>query len=268
MVDDVGAPFGEEPVDEIPLDPAPLVKVIAQLRFPPVLSIGQDAYMAAFQEHVRGRYPVLRPEMNIEAIIGPEGVQQQTTRVWRFHDVEDDWSVVLSTGFVALETKRYTSRDDFIRRLGEVFDALNGMADPKPVVVSDRLGVRYVNRLTGADATDRLQDLIRPEMYGPLTMAMPVGMEFVASIGQAHFRLDGPQMQARWGKLPADAAFLPDVPPVSEPSWMLDIDVFFDGQSPFEPTASTKAAAHASNHAYRFFHWAMQPNFIDERRVR
>src|SRR5690348_7017136 len=137
MTYEVAAPFGEELVDEVPLEPAPLVKVIAQLRFPPVLSIAHDNYIGSFQERVRGRYPVLRPEMNIEALIGPEGVQQQQTRVWRFHDVDDAWSVVLSTGFVALETVRYTSRDDFIDRLGEVFDALNAMAEPKPVVVSD-----------------------------------------------------------------------------------------------------------------------------------
>ena len=261
----VAGPFAEEELEEIPLSPAPLVKVLAQIRFPRVLSIGSDSYIGGFQERIRSTYPVLREEVNVEALIGADGVQQQSTRVWRFHDIDQHWSVVLSSSFLALETDHYTSRSDFLARWTEVLQALASMADPTPVVVADRLGVRYINRLVGADASTRLEELIRPEMYGPLTMPMPRGMEFLALVGQAHFKLDGPQMQARWGRLPSNATFLPDVPPVEEPSWMLDIDVFFEGQAPFVPEEAAKAAAHATNHAYRFFRWAMSDQLIAER---
>ena len=263
----VTSPFGEDELEELPLSPAPLVKVLAQIRFPRVLSIGSDNYIAGFQERIRSTYPVLREEMNIEALIGADGVQQQSTRAWRFHDIAEHWSVVLSSSFLALETDHYTSRNDFLARWAEVLQALASIADPTPIVVADRLGVRYINRLVGEDATTRLEKLIRPELYGPLTMPMPLGMKFVSSVGQAHFELDGPQMQARWGKLPPNATFLPDVSLVEEPSWMLDIDVFFEGSTSFEPEEAAKSSAHATNHAYRFFRWATSEQLIAERSV-
>lgn len=262
-------PFGEEPLEEVRLEPAPLVRVLAQLSFPPVVSIAQETYIAPFQERLRARYPVLQPETAVEAVLGPQGlIQQSTSKVWRFQDVDDAWTVVLGTGSVSLETAHYGSRDDFISRLVEVFEALDALAPSKPVVVYERLGVRYVNMLRGEDATTRLQGYIRPEMYGPLVIEMEPGMEFLASVGQAHFRLDGPQMQSRWAKLPPGAALLPDLQPVNEPTWVLDIDVFFDTRTSFEPEQAGAAARHAATHAYRFFRWVMsEETFIAERRV-
>lgn len=263
------SPFAEEPLEEITLDPAPLQRVLAQLRFPPVASIAHEAFIAPFQERLRATYQLLRPETNVEALFGPEGlVQQQTTKVWRLLDIEEEWSVILSPSFVTLETTAYSSRDDFVARFRKVLDAFHAMSDPTPATVFERLGVRYSNMLTGEDATLRLRDYIRPEMYGPLAIKMTEGMELIATVSQAHFQLDGPQLQARWAKLPPNAVAVPDLPPVAEPSWMLDIDVFFEGRTPFDSTVAADRARHAATHAYRFFRWAMDDSFIDSRRVK
>lgn len=261
-------PFAEEPLEEIALDPAPLRRVLAQLRFPPVASIANEAFIGPFQERLRSKYQLLRPETTVEALFGPEGVlQQNATKVWRLHDLEEQWSAVLAPSFVTLETTAYTSRDDFIGRFREVLDAFHAMANPAPALVYERIGVRYVNMLTGEDATSKLRDHIRPEMYGPLAIEMTDGMEFLANVSQAHFQLDGPQMQARWAKLPPNAVAVPDVAPVPEPSWMLDIDVFFEGRAPFDSADVADSARHAATHAYRFFRWAMDESFIEARRV-
>lgn len=260
-------PFAEEPLEEIALDPAPLRRVLAQLRFPPVASIANEAFIGPFQERLRAKYQLLRPETTVEAVFGPEGVvQQNTTKVWRLHDIEEQWSVVLAPSFVTLETTAYRSRDDFVDRFREVLDAFHAMADPPPALVYERIGVRYVNMLTGSDATSKLRGYIRSEMYGPLAIEMTDGMEFIANVSQAHFQLDGPQMQARWAKLPPNAIAVPDVPPVDEPTWLLDIDVFFEGRAPFDPADVVASARHAATHAYRFFRWAMNESFIEDRK--
>jgi uncharacterized protein (TIGR04255 family) len=168
---------------------------------------------------------------------------------------------------VSLETTAYTTRDEFVARLLAVFQALDTLASPGPVVVADRLGVRYINRLTGDDAGPGLRRLVREEVFGPLTIQMPSGSEFLASLSQAHFKLDGPQMQARWGRLPPGAIFLPGIDPFESTSWFLDIDVFFEGQQVFSPGPTADAARHAASHAYRFFRWAMSDEFIAQRRV-
>lgn len=263
-------PFTDEQLDEVRLEPAPLVKVVAQLRFPAVASIAHQAFISPFQEQLRGRYPVLRQEQEMQAVIAPQGIMAESSTVWRLHDVSGEWSVGLAPSSVSLETTSYSNRDDFIERLGEIFGALQALGEPPHVIVFDRLGVRYINRLTGDDATtDSLRRFVRDEVYGPLTIEMPDGMNFLASIAQAHFALDGPQMQARWGRLPPGGAFLPGVEPVNEASWMLDVDVFIEGPPPreFNAAEATEMARHASAHAYRFFMWAMRSEFIEPRIV-
>lgn len=50
-------PFGAPGPDEVPLERAPLVRVIAQLRFPPIVSLGRADFIGPFQEAIRSRYP-------------------------------------------------------------------------------------------------------------------------------------------------------------------------------------------------------------------
>ena len=55
---------------EIPLRTAPLVRVIAQVRFPVIASIDTRGFIASFQEALREAYPVLRPEMTQGFVVG------------------------------------------------------------------------------------------------------------------------------------------------------------------------------------------------------
>jgi hypothetical protein len=50
-------PLVATPPPEVPLINAPLVRVIAQVRFPPILSIEQQAFVGSFQEAIRAEYP-------------------------------------------------------------------------------------------------------------------------------------------------------------------------------------------------------------------
>ena len=63
-------PFGPS-VQEVPLARAPLVNVIAQVRFPAVMKIEDSAFVANFQEAIRKDYPILRPERQLGVLIGP-----------------------------------------------------------------------------------------------------------------------------------------------------------------------------------------------------
>jgi len=259
--------FAPEPPEEIPLDPPPLVKVLAQLRFPPVLEMPR--LIPALQRRLQPTYPIFRPEHIVEATFGADGVSQNKTQAWRFLDLKQEWAIILTQSFVALETTNYHSRDDFIDRIQQLLKSINGPGKNKnnPVVVTDRLGIRYINRIVGEDATGGLQDLIRPEMYGPLTIEMPPEASLLASIGQLHLQLDGPQLQARWGRLPPNALMVADVEPVPDISWVLDIDVFEDRVTSFDPAEIAAAARRASAYAYHFFRWAMSQRFIESRRT-
>ena len=49
--------FGDEP-DRVHLERAPLVRVLAQVRFPKILKISDDTHIADFQEQIRRDYPL------------------------------------------------------------------------------------------------------------------------------------------------------------------------------------------------------------------
>ena len=85
-------PFKDQPPSEVPLRDAPLVRVISQLRFPPVLSIEKRDFVAPFQEEIRPDYPNLRPEKTRGVVLGPQGVVPGPKQVvWRFSDASGQW---------------------------------------------------------------------------------------------------------------------------------------------------------------------------------
>ena len=103
-------PLTDPTPTEVPLKNAPLVRVVAQVRFPLITAIGDQQFIAPFQEALRKIYPVLRPERIQGVIFGPEGaIPTQEEQVWRFFDVEDHWRISLAPDFVAVETTKYQS---------------------------------------------------------------------------------------------------------------------------------------------------------------
>ncbi len=91
---------------EVPLPEAPLVRVIGQVRFPPVLSLEKREFIAPLQEAIRATYPVLRPEKTQSITLGSEGLTPGPQQiVWRFSDVDERWRVSVSSEFVAIESR-------------------------------------------------------------------------------------------------------------------------------------------------------------------
>ena len=127
------------------------------MRFPLIIAVEQRDFVAPFQEAIRSTYPVLRQEQTQGAATP---VQAQTA--WRFADVAGHWRVSLAPDFLALETTVYTSRSDFFERFRAVVSALDRHVEPK---LNDRVGVRYIDRISG-QAVDDIAQLVRPEVRG------------------------------------------------------------------------------------------------------
>jgi uncharacterized protein (TIGR04255 family) len=177
--------------------------------------------------------------------------------VWRFHDKADQWRVSLSTEFVALETTLYPGRDAFLARFKAVLAALNESASP---AIYDRLGVRYVNRVTGP-ALDDIGTLVRPEVLGI------AGTEFSAELGhsltESTFLAGHGRLNVRWGRLPKGATPDPTaVPPLKDPSWLLDLDMFTVAQQDFEVDAVLAKARSFSSTIYSVFRWSVEEEFL------
>jgi uncharacterized protein (TIGR04255 family) len=67
-------PLQGPPPPEIPLKNAPLLRVIAQVRFPTLLAVRSADRVAGFQDAVRDRYPYLEREDVAMLSVGPISV--------------------------------------------------------------------------------------------------------------------------------------------------------------------------------------------------
>lgn len=259
MAGDLPRPLSGPPPAEVPLPNAPLVRVIAQVRFPQILAIRSPDTVAKFQEAIRATYPVLEEEQVRHVVLHPAG--QPSVRddvVWRFRDKEQGWRVSLGTGFVALETTRYHSRQDFLERLRKVLTAIENSLNPQEAV---RLGIRYIDRVEVSDP-NKIVQLIEPSVLG--IAAIPVGRIAQHVLTEAVFPTEeGGSIQARWGHLPMQATIDPEaLEPIDAASWILDLDMFTTQAQPFSAEGLIETATKFSERIYTVFRWMVTSEFL------
>ena len=139
----------------------PLVSVICQVRFSPILKIDVEP-PAAFQESIRAEYPIMRDRSQDAIPLPvdlPEAVKGLVVRAtigrtrpqaaYDFASDDDRWTVSLTREFLSLATNRYERWEDFLARLEGPFAALVHNYSP----AFSRIGLRY-------------QDLINPNALG------------------------------------------------------------------------------------------------------
>ncbi len=250
------------PPAEVPLANAPLVRVIAQVRFPLIASIEKRDFIGPFQEAIRREYPVLRPEQSQSVVLRSEGVvETRANSVWRFHESSAAWRVSLAPDFLAVETTHaYTSRRDLLRRLGQLLEALDEHIDPQ---VIDRLGLRYIDRITGAPLDD-LGRYIQPELLGVIGSALSQHTDHVVSQNVFSLPEEGGRMIARWGLLPKGGTMdVAAIAPIQERSWVLDVDAFRQEPRPFIREEVIRDATALAERIYAFFRWSVTDDFLD-----
>ena len=259
-------PLRPTPTQEVHLPRAPLARVIAQTRFPPILAIRNPDKVAVFQEEIRESYPHLSQEQVHRIELGGQTPNVSQGLIWRLADREKDapWRVSLGVDFVALETSSYVSRADFLDRLGTVLSALEGTFNPAS---ANRLGLRYIDRLTGA-AFDQVHQLIRPGVLGLIRSSEEPEAELGASaihlMTDAQFLVqDGARIQARWGQLPANATHDPDaLEAIDGPSWVLDLDMFTTEPRDFALETLLTAATDFAEYLYWLFRQMVKVEFL------
>ena len=251
-------PFGVVP-ERILLEPDPLVRVVAQIRFAPVLSVREPSFIAPFQEAIRVDYPLARREQQQQVALGVQGALSMDESVlWRFTDAHSNWQVTLSDSFVSLDCGDYTNRPDFTARLNHALDAVAEHVRP---VLTHRVGVRYTDRLSGPVKLERLRDFIRPEMLG-LGSAGFSGGKAESEMTHAEFSVGRVSLLGRWGHLPPGTTHDPSIDPVEEASWVLDLDAYTAVTAPFDAASCAHDAEHHAGIVYGFFRWAVSDEFL------
>jgi len=157
------------PKPDVQLENSPLVEVICQARFPPILRIATEE-PSEFQEQIRSTFPLVELEHAFFVRIPGPGAKgspaaEPQTRTYRFRTVDGHTAISLATDFFALSTDHYSHWEAFARLLSLTHEAVQHVYRPS---YATRIGLRYVNRLspvnTGCGTAAELFDILRPEL--------------------------------------------------------------------------------------------------------
>ncbi|HKO48988.1 MAG TPA: TIGR04255 family protein [Polyangiaceae bacterium] len=206
----------------------PLVAVVVELRFHPILQILNK--VADYQDRVRATFPAFEQSNRQMVNLGPAPVEIRFDNFWTFAKADGSSVLTLSTSSLALESRRHEHREQLLDDVKVGFDALVGVFGS---VLSTRLGLRYV------DVIDREQiakDLGRPTSWDRLLSqrfsAVPGGLaDFEGTLFAcevASSALGGGAQTARYGlvkDVDGRAKFRLDVDRYQEGSFELNVAV-------------------------------------------
>lgn len=138
------------------LERSPLVHVLSQIRFSPVLKV--DKYIGDIQESFRDTgLPRMNEEEVQQFVVGP-GIEADRSSRWVFSDRGKHEAVVLTKDFLVYEVSRYTTFEAFVNRASSLFRIA---FDQMRVEFGTQIGLRYVNLIRPS------RGLQLAEMFGP-----------------------------------------------------------------------------------------------------
>jgi len=165
----------------------------------------------------------------------------------------------LSSGFFALETRSYSSREDFTARVAQLASSLSTTIKPNSMT---RIGIRYVDRVHG-EILDELERFVRPEISG--THSESIRADIEQTWTQLTATADSGKLTSRWGYMPPSMTHEPDLmPPISESCWFLDTDAYvgFSAPEQFDSTHIREKLNALASRSYGFFRWAVSDEFL------
>jgi uncharacterized protein (TIGR04255 family) len=250
------SPFGGPAPSERHLLLSPLASVITQVRFSSVLTLLTQEGLIPFQERVRKTYPLFEPvtTSGFQLGIGAEGpsLQPVSGQVWKMSDPTGAYIVTLAADAITLETKRYPGRKAFLERWAQL---LHWLAETYEPALAVRAGVRYTNRIEDDGSAD-ISLCLNPSLTGFGSASFSEILQ--QSISEASVKVGEGQMVMRWGIVPPNVTFIPDILPAgATKSWLIDIDVFNEDTIAFDANQLALCAETLAERAYAVFRWSV-----------
>lgn len=256
--------------ERVVFERSPLVLAVCQVKFSPMLSVSNPTAVAPFQQVIMDQYPLASQQQEQNVKIHVEGnpdfnqasVQSSLGAIaWRFGDLEDTWTVVLTPEFLTLETRVYRDFSDFVDRMARLLGALDKTIHP---TVGLRIGLRYVNEIRLSK--NEWRTAIRSDLLG--TLAVP---QFGDAVKQSfqHMQFVGPNgilVNMQHGLFPTGTIVDPRPDEVSPdgPFYLVDIDVYQEfkpGSLSMKPRAILDYVWQYHEVVSRLFRWSVTEDY-------
>lgn len=122
----------------------PLMEVVCQLRFPPILKISHQEPVE-FQDEIRFQYPLFETTRaqvpsEISKIAQQFGLPLQSDIAYSFKSEDQRWNLSITKDFIALTTSSYERYEQFKQRLEEALNIFERIYKPS---FYTRVGLRY-----------------------------------------------------------------------------------------------------------------------------
>jgi uncharacterized protein (TIGR04255 family) len=158
---------------------APLIDVIAQLRFPPILAI-QAGPPAEFQERIRKVFPLVEEGFALGLPMGvelPAQVEklissQSGDKLYQFLSEDRKDTITLSKDMIGFSTKKYSRWEEFKTTLMNSVEALNQIYSPS---FYNRIGLRYIDAINCDSiglGNSKWSELFKREILGEISIPL------------------------------------------------------------------------------------------------
>jgi uncharacterized protein (TIGR04255 family) len=242
--------------DVVCLQKAPLVQVIAQVRFGSQSVLGTHEGAGAVHDVLADMYPRLLAEQQQLVTMTPSGSTVASVPQYRMTDLNRAWSVVLGTEQLAVETSDYTNWTDLRSRLDA---ALRAVMDLTKLRVRERVGLRYINQIPPAD-NGLFHGRIRPALLGPASEEN-WQRHITSMIGQVVARDKDAQLLLRVGLATQPPTMPTAVASIVANGFQVDIDCFNDQPSEFDIDETLEYFDQLNDVSYRCFCWAVSEDY-------
>lgn len=244
---------------------APLELVLCQVRWPALGSLQTEDQLrpvaVMFGEAIAG-YPLFSEARNVNYLITPDGITSTDAgSVYQWGSVDDVWHISLARQFMTVYCTQYDGYESFDAQLRIALDALSTHVH---VPLVDRIGVRYINRISRQEDMDDLPSLLSPEVLGyqAIDVVQP-GPSLVSSTNQVTYQVDDALLQVRSGVFPPGQSVDPAIRVLPTDSWVLDLESSREGRQLLDVDAVALTASRMSDIAYDYFRLIVTSRFMD-----
>jgi uncharacterized protein (TIGR04255 family) len=247
---------------------APLAQALVQVKFPLLARLETLAGVSPLQDRLADLFPYMNQQKvgELQVSVTPSGMvpQSSTTTVTEFSD-DDGWRLSVAPGEATLTAGSvYEGVQDLAVRFRATLVALH---EDLGIRRCERLGTRFLNIVELAAGDEwAWTKWFRPEVCGWATKeALADDARLLTTITETRLArpstIDAPgdvQSVVRHGFVPAGTLIPTLMPaPMTQPSFILDLDVFVQAPQRFEPDTLLTQFSDMHGDIERFFYWAL-----------
>lgn len=249
------------------LERSPLIYVLVQVRFPPLLKM--EELVPQIQERLRkSGYPRHEAEKVQHVALNPDGELKSGAMMrWVFRNRKESSAVILAKDFFVFETNDYGVYDEFTERLAPIVEIL---ADVLDVEFCTRIGLRYVDLIRELDGNGP-DWFVSSGLKGLTRDAIGTGdvqNQCVATAKTNEGEIRIRSVQARGPvflppDLESDHLRFTETPKEGEPVRILDIDHFSNSEFDFRSDAIIERMTQLKQTISKTFKASVTPEALD-----